>query len=351
VFSLPWVDVCAPRRYGETVVGKSGFAFKNLRSAMTEEETTQVEEPAGADIAGESAPEQVTELAQDIHPQQGDAPKEAIDKLRPICSRADLNYTQVIELIKEMKSAESVLHRFHAGESGVTSEDVEAAKEKFNQAKQSYLQLGNQINDGIRQVYVMAKTYPQDLLVQNIYKTYLGKLLASLETRNPAQNFVELIAVGGFELERQDVGLFEEEGDKSSAQELEKKMLGETEDIVNMLEVRYQKRQLANRLRQGERPPKIISRLTALSRQDPTDINTYIWLANLWGGELKRERDQNRRISIRDDILDHCKKAFATIDDYLNLQGIENLNERDRMRAEYVKTITAIRKPLIEQSG
>lgn len=319
---------------------------------MSEEETTQAEAAAELPPEGESAPEQVTELAPDIQPQAGRAPNEAIDKLRPVCTLADQNYTQVLELIKEMKSAESVLHRFHGGESGVTQEDVEAAKEKFTQAKQSYLQLGNQINEGIRHVYVAAKTYPDDLLVQNLYKTYLAKLLASLETHNPPQNFVELHAIAGFELDRQGLGLLEdEEGAKESAEELEKKMLAETENVVNMLEVRYQKRQCANRLRHGERPVKVISRLTYLSRRDPNDINTYIWLANLWSDELKKERDHNKRITIRDDILDYCKKAFATIDDYLNIQGIESLNERDRMRAEYVKTITSIRKPLLEQSS
>ncbi|MCZ6557897.1 MAG: hypothetical protein O7A69_08995 [SAR324 cluster bacterium] len=118
---------------------------------------------------------------------------------------------------------------------------------------------------------------------------------------------------------------------------------------MTMLEVRYQKRQLANRLRRGDSPARIIGRLVHLLHRDPDDINSYIWMANLLTNKLKTERDQNKRMQIRDEILDYCKRGFAIIDDYLNLQKIESLNERDRMRAEYVKTITSIRKPLMEQ--
>lgn len=319
-----------------------------LRLEMTEENTSQTDEQETT----EGSSDGFAELAQDIEPQTGNAPNEAVDKLRPVCSLADQNYNQILGLIKEMKAAEGILHKYHAQDGSVTPEDLEVAKEKFNQAKQSYLQMGNQINEGIKQVYVLAKTFPDDLLAQGLYKIYLAKLLASLETRNPLQKFVERFAEGGFEMERQDSTMFEEEADQSNAaEEREKKLLGETEEVVIMLEARYQKRLVANRLRQGERPAKAISRLTALSRRDPADINTYIWLASLLGGELKRERDHNKRVGIRDEVLDYCKKAFSAIDDYLNLQGIENLNERDRMRAEYVKTITSIRKPLIEKGG
>ncbi len=315
---------------------------------MTEENIPHTEE----DPATEEASEGIAELAREIEPQAGNAPDEATAKLRPVCSLADQNYNQILALIKEMKGAESVLHKYHNQDGSVSPEDLEAAKEKFNQVKKSYLQMGNQINEGIKQVYIHAKTHPEDLLAQNLYKTYLAILLASLETRNPVQRFVERIAQEGFEMERPDLAMFEEDADAGRVAEArEKKLLEETERLVIMLEVRYQKRLAANRLRQGERPAKAISRLTGLSRRDPTDINTYIWLANLLSGELKRQRDHNKRIGIRDDILDYCKKAFAAIDDYLNLQGIENLNERDRMRAEYVKTITSIRKPLMEQGG
>ena len=318
---------------------------------MAEDNTSQVEEVAGSEGSDADNEAIFADVAPNIEVRPGDAPEEVIGKLRPVCSLADQNYNQILELIKDMKAAENVLHRFHAQDGSVTPEALAAAKERFTQAKQSYLQLGNQINEGIKQVYVYAKSFPEDRLVQDLYKVYLAKLLASLETRNPMQNFVALIAVGAFELQRPDPGIFEEEQDKTAAAERGKKLLEETERRVVMLEVRYQKRLCANRLRQGEMPAKIIGHLTAFSRRDPTDINTYIWLANLLGEGLKKQRDHNTRIGIRDEILDYCKRAFSTIDDYMNLQGMENLNDRDRMRAEYVKTITAIRKPLLAKSS
>jgi hypothetical protein len=297
----------------------------------------------------QQAEEEGTDFSHDVEIQFGDAGPEVLEKLRPVCTLADQIYNQVLGLIKEMKAAEVVLEKFHKPDSGVTSEDLEKAKADFHDFKSSYMELGNQINDGMRQAHITARTYPEDLLVQNVYKTYLAKLLASLETRNPIQNFVELIAVGSFDLERRSISLTGDE-DSHAAEQFEKKELANTEHQIVMLECRYQKRQLANRLRQGENPKNIIMRLVHLAHRDPEDVNTYIWMASLLSDQLKAERNQNERIHVRDEVLDNCKKAFSAIDDYMNLQGMQSLNDRDRMRAEYVKTITSIRRPLLESS-
>ena len=136
--------------------------------------------------------------------------------------------------------------------------------------------------------------------------------------------------------------------DESSAEAYRKREMEQTEHQIVMLEVRYQKRQLANRLRQGESRKKVIARLVHLIHRDPEDVNSYGWMANLLSQQLSTERNQNERVKMRDEILDYCKKGIAVIDDYMNLQGIDSLNDRDRMRAEYVKTITAIRRPLLK---
>lgn len=311
---------------------------------MSEEEQAEsTPEQIGAGHAGE----EVTEFPQDIEMQLGDAPDEVLSKLGPICTLAEQQYGQVLGFIKEIKSAEEVLQKFHHQQEGVTSSDLETAKDNFHRAKKAYMELGNLINKGMREVHTLARTFPEDLIVQNVYKTYLAKLLASLETRNPIQNFVELIAGGDFDLERRTTSLTGEE-DESAAEAYRKKEMEQTETQVIMLEVRYQKRQLANRMRQGESARKIISRLTHLIHRDQEDVNSYIWMANLLTGQLNAERNQNERIHIRDEILDYCKKGIAVIDDYMNLQGIQSLNDRDRMRAEYVKTITSIRRPLLK---
>jgi hypothetical protein len=226
---------------------------------------------------------------------------------------------------------------------------VDQAKQSFNDAKQAYLQLGNKINEGIKQLYILSKTYPGDLLLQNLYSTYLAKLLASLETRNQAEPYVKRLAGNVFVFDRQDIILTAEEERRDMTVAMKKaEMLAAAERQVARLEARYQKRQLQNRLRQEERPTRVLNQLLRISRLDPEDIHTFIWLASLLAQELPKQRDQNKRLEVRDDILNYCQRAFGMIDDFLNLQGIQNLSERDKRRAEYVKTITQIRKPLLQ---
>jgi hypothetical protein len=67
--------------------------------------------------------------------------------------------------------------------------------------------------------------------------------------------------------------------------------------------------------------------------------------------EMVKERNQNARVGMRDEILQICKKAMSQIDDFLNLQGIQALSDRDKRRAEYVKSIAGIRNPLVRNSG
>ncbi len=301
-----------------------------------------------ADAEAESA-EAVTELPEAIEVKQGDCPELELEKLRPTCTLAEQNYQAVQEHIKTIRSANDVLRKFHARDGSVSPRDVETAKQQFHDAKQTYMQLGNKINEGIKAVHVMAKTYPEDLLLQNLYSAYLAKLLGSLETRNPVEPYVRRIADIPFNFDREDIILTEEEERRDMTVEAKRAdVLALAEERVNRLEARYQKRQLQNRLRQEERPARILNQLLRISRQDPSDIHTLIWLAQLLAAEYPKQRDQNRRLEMRDDILTYCQRAFGLIDDFLNMQGIENLSERDKRRSEYVKTITQIRKPLLQ---
>jgi hypothetical protein len=300
---------------------------------------------------GEEAAEEVTELPQQIEPKKGNCPLLELEKLRPVCTLAEQNYQQVQEHIKALRGANEVLRKFHARDGSVTPRDVDEAKRAFQGAKQGYFQLGNKINEGIKPLYVMSKTYPEDLLLQNLYGTYLGKLLASLETRNQVEAYVRRMADYTFVFDREDVVLTAEEERRDMSLETKKADMLETSlRQVARLEARYQKRQLQNRLRKEERPSRILNQLLRISRQDPEDIHTFIWIASLLAGEFPKQRDQNKRLEVRDDILTYCQRAFSMIDDFLNLQGIQNLSERDKRRAEYVKTITQIRKPLLAGS-
>jgi len=296
----------------------------------------------------ESISERVNELLQPANTKKGEALPEEIASLRPICTMAEENYQAIVGHIKSMKEAEAILQRFHAHQEGVTPEDLQKAKERYDQARQSYLEVGNQINEGIKPVHALARVYVEDLLVQNLYKTYLAKLLASLETRNPVENFVRRLADWVFIFEREPLVLSDEE--KRRGLTLEKKraeLLAASNRTMTMLETRYQKRLLQNRLKSGENTDKAIRRLHYLAQQDPEDLHTTIWLANLMSKGLVKERNQTARSAQREEILQICKKAMGQIDDFLNLQGIQILSERDKRRAEYVKTIAAIRNPLV----
>ena len=299
--------------------------------------------------ADEETPEAVTELPQPIEAKKGNCPDGELEKLRPVCTLAEQNYQSVHEHIKAIRHSNEVLRKFHARDSSVTPRDVEQSKKEFHDAKQAYIQIGNKINEGIKHVHVLAKTYLEDLLLQNLYSTYLAKLLASLETRNSVEPYVKRIADYVFVFEREDIVLTAEEERRDMTVQMKKaELLAAAEKQVARLEARYQKRQLQNRLRQEDRPTRVLNQLLRISRQDPEDIHTFIWLASLLAAELPKQRDQNKRLEVRDDILSYCQRAFGMIDDFLNLQGIQNLSDRDKRRAEYLKTITQIRKPLLQ---
>lgn len=301
--------------------------------------------PAAAE---ETPPEKVTELAAPRETRKGNCPPEDLDRLKPLCANADQKYQQVLAQLRQIKESEQVLQKFQAREGKLTPLDVDKAKEQFHKAKQSYLEAGNEINAGIKTLYELAKTYPEDLELQRVYRTYLSKLLASLQTRNPVEPFVELLAAGAFDFERREMELDEREKQRELTPA--KKKADELENLarlVNRLETRYLKRQLQNSLREGESLSDIVKRVSELLKRDPEDLHTYIWLAKLKEDAYKAERNQNRRVGLRDEILKICQKAFTLIDDFLTIQGINDQNDRDRRRAGYVHSITAIRKPLM----
>ena len=278
----------------------------------------------------------------------GDAPDDVLEPLVAITTLAEQNYQEVLGHIKTLKESQAVLRKFHARKGDITPMDVQEAKKKFNQAKESYVKSGDQIKEGIKSVYNLAKKYPLDLVAQNLYITYLAKLLISMETRNPMEPYVKRQADWHFVFQRPKVALTSQEKSRGMTEEDKmKELLDESEKHVNRLEARYEKRGLSARQKAGEKPTTTIKHLRRLTRKDPGDLHTMLWLSSMLSAEYAKTGNQNKRLSIRDDILDYCKRAFSTIDDFLNMQGIENLSDRDKKRTEYVKTITAIRKPLM----
>ena len=236
--------------------------------------TEEVEASAADTEAEETPPETLTELAPPRETFPGDCPQEKLDRLRPICANAEQKYQLVITSLRQIKESESIVQRFHAREGKLTPLDVEQAKKQFHKAKQSYIHAGNEINEGIKQVNDLAQTYPEDLLLKETYKTYLAKLLASLETRNLPEHMVSWLAAANFHFERQEPKLDEREQQRGLTVEKKKEELLESEArYVNMLETRYLKRQFQNRLRQGENKSAIVGHVGALLKRDPDDLH------------------------------------------------------------------------------
>ena len=119
------------------------------------------------------------------------------------------------------------------------------------------------------------------------------------------------------------------------------------EKIVK-LECRYKKRQLMIQKAKGMSVSKIIKTLIELSEIDHTDIKTHILLAKMFAEYAKKASVVQQRTNFRAQALSHCAKATAGIDDYLTLQGISKLSERDKERISFNKTIASIRLPLLK---
>ena len=100
-----------------------------------------------------------------------------------------------------------------------------------------------------------------------------------------------------------------------------------------------------------DKTPKIeiIRELLEITHIDPLDIKTHILLARLFGEHSLVVKSHKKRTSMREHALRFCSLAFSRIDDYLNLQNILILKERDFQRAGFIKTISAIRIPLIRK--
>ncbi|MDH4121945.1 MAG: hypothetical protein OEV94_10170 [Deltaproteobacteria bacterium] len=324
-----------------------------MQPPMAETVTEEVPvrgEPLLKETVGEADPkERVFIPPKDpVKRRPGNCPEEELANVQQVCRQAENDYTEVMTALQTVRASERVLRSFQARAGNLTPDDLDQAKKEFEEARGNYIQAGNRMSQGILAVNTAAQTWPDDILVQRLYLTYLAKLLASLETRNTVEPFIELLAQGEFHFDRTPPEMTPKDTQRRlTPQQKMAEYLSELEGLVQRLEVRYAKRQLQNRLRQGESPLAVARELNQLIQRDPEDMRSYIWLAHLKGDLLTREKNQNKRVALRDDILNLCKKAFSMIDDYLTLQGIHDLSERDRQRTDWIKTITAIRKPLL----
>lgn len=269
-------------------------------------------------------------------------------KIKEYAAKATTAYENYLHDSKVMQNASRIKDRYDKRDPEITGADVKLAKESFKEAKQNYLIHAKTIAEGMPYVHQAHLKYPDELLVHKSYNKYLAKLLASREARYPAETYVLHLAAGEFDFEPLNVVVTE--ADKEMGRDLERVQAifrEELQLVTNRLEARFQKRKLMAALQTGLPKIKALKMLLDLAETDPTDVKTHILLARMLSEASKTMASTAQRVSMREKALSQCELAFNNIDDYMNMQGIENINVRDRMRVGFVKTISNIRIPLI----
>lgn len=273
-----------------------------------------------------------------------------IKKCKEITDQCQSEYVEVKETMAIMRASEQTLIKFENKTPGVTYNDVKEAKESYIKARKDYLEKSKLISDGMSLIYAVQMKYPKIYFLLHNYNCYLAKLLASREARNPVENMVLIIAEGKFSYSDEEFSLtVNDERKGKTLDTLKKEYIEELITTKNRLESRYIKRQLATRIKKGEARDKIIKELKKIITKDPDDIKTYLLLSNLLYEQYLRLRDHGERSSVRQEIIDCLDTAFSKIDVYLDIQGVEKILQRDKQRVSFVKSIAALRKPLIKK--
>jgi hypothetical protein len=173
--------------------------------------------------------------------------------------------------------------------------------------------------------------------------------LASQEGKNPIEQYVMKLAEQEFVWVPKEFHVTEE--DERMGRNLSRIISEYKEELLlvtSRLEARYQKRQIMSRIMQGEKPEKLINQLKKIIEKDPDDIKSYILLARILADLFWKIKSHIQRLETREDALACCEDAFSKIDTYLDLQGVTEISQRDHTRVGFIKTISAIRNPLVK---
>lgn len=270
-------------------------------------------------------------------------------KFKSTCIAAQKAYSEVSRIQRSLMNSQKIIDSYKKN-SDVSLIEVKLAKETFLDTKQVFVENGKIIADGMSFVYEVYQTYTDQLLVKKAYIKYLAKLLGSREARYPPENYVLNLAKGDFDFnlpnfDPTDRQLQHGKTKYSLKKEFEQSL---TKDIKR-LEARYRKRKLTALLKTENAKAQIIGELQEILKLDPVDVKTHIFLAKLLADYSNTLNNHIKRGVLREQALKHCEAAFSKIDDYLDLQKIENIKERDISRAGFVKTISAIRIPLLKK--
>jgi len=272
------------------------------------------------------------------------------NQLKKICEQAAVWYGNAMKTLPSIRNSQKIIEKFKDIKNDITLMDVKLATETLKESKKNYTENAALIAQNWLYIADVYHKYPGELLVHRVYAQYLAKLLASREARDPVENYVLRLATKPFEFEAPDFipsDLQLQRGITSVA--LQKSYMKQLSTEISRLECRYRKRRLMVKLKENVPKSAVIKELLELAQIDPIDIKTNILLARLFSEYALTINNHQKRSSLKEQALKYCNLAFAKIDDYLDLQSIEQISARDLQRAGFVKSISAIRIPLLRK--
>lgn len=270
------------------------------------------------------------------------------EKLKSVCKAAQDAYDSLSRIQRSLRNSQILFEQTKKGEKQVSKVELDLAKETFLESKKIFVDNGKVIANGMGVIYQAYQSYPDEIIVKKIYMKYLAKLLGSREARYPPEAYVLSIANGDFDFTEPSFEPTDRELQHGKTKySIKKEFINKLNKHINRLEARYRKRKLTVMLKSDTPRTTIIKELEEILRIDPSDIRTHIFLAKLLAEYSNNTNNHVKKGAFREQALKHCQAAFSKIDDYLDLQNMDKMKDRDVARAGFVKTISAIRIPLI----
>jgi hypothetical protein len=266
-----------------------------------------------------------------------------------ICSKAHNAFEEIKGILPSIRKSNLMILNSQPSEDESKNIELKIALETFEESKTLYHRYATDIAKGLPFINGLYKRFKDNLIIHKVYLVYLSKFLTSRETKFAVEKYIFNLAQGDFDFSDPVIIIEEKTKQKNgNGKQLVHQFKKELHDKIIKLECRYKKRQLMIEKAKGLPISKVIKALIELAEIDHIDIKTHILLAKMFAEYSKKANSIQKRTNFRVQALSHCKQATAGIDDYLTLQGIDKLQERDKERISFNKTIASIRLPLLK---
>ena len=270
------------------------------------------------------------------------------NKCIEIYEASKIPFETVMDLLPALRNSQKVIMKYQNKDTSIMYADAQLAEATFNDIRKRIIVQTTVINEGLPYIYEANKLFAGEILPHKIYNHYMARFLAVKETRFEMDNFLLKWALEIPDYKDPDFTPSEsEESNGIKKIDLWKKYKEKLDHITDQLECRYRKRQLNQLLKDPSKKMEVIAELKKIVKRDPIDIRTHILLARLLSDTSSRIKEHAERVTMKEEALGYCESAQSVIDEYLNLQDIKKQKSRDQMRFDFVKTIAAIRIPLV----